>query len=423
LSGGKQLPDNFVLENIVSGNGQQGVMINGSTGNSIVGDYVGTSGNGVNALPNALQGVLMTGTGNTVYGDVIAGNTGAGLDLEAGDNTVQGCDIGLNTDASPLSNGNGGIYIDSAGNVIGGLFNGSSDSYGNVVSGNTTGNGYGILLDTAAATGNVLEGNVVGTNPGGQNPVPNGTGIVVQNGASGNYLGNASSGYGNLVSGNTGYGVELESAGSQNTVVGNYIGTNSAGTAALANSTGISVEEGSSSKNTLILNNVVSGNTNDGIIISGDYLTTTATVQGNLIGTDYTGQLAIGNGMGIGNANGVGIAVEGDGTLVGGLNPGQGNTIAFNSGGIYVDIGGNGAGDVTAPVIEGCTIYHNNGFGIEAAGGGSNVMLSVINCTIVGNYGSGGGQGILNEESGYTFVTLQPSAAPIPSKEDLFGAC
>ncbi len=82
--------------------------------------------------------------------------------------------------------------------------------------------------------GNVFESNYIGTNTAGTAALPNGDdGIKVR--GSGNTIGGTSPGAGNLISGNLNDGVDL-GAGATNTLVqGNRIGTNAAGTAAIPN--------------------------------------------------------------------------------------------------------------------------------------------------------------------------------------------
>ena len=56
----------------------------------------------------------------------------------------------------------------------------------------------------------------------------------MSSGATGNTIGGTAAGAGNLISGNTGLGIELSSAPG-NLIQGNFIGTNAAGTTALGN--------------------------------------------------------------------------------------------------------------------------------------------------------------------------------------------
>ena len=61
-------------------------------------------------------------------------------------------------------------------------------------------------------------------------------------GSTGNTVGGTAAGAGNVISGNTNYGVYLTAGSSGNTVAGNLIGTTAAGDAALANAYGMRIE-------------------------------------------------------------------------------------------------------------------------------------------------------------------------------------
>jgi CSLREA domain-containing protein len=89
-------------------------------------------------------------------------------------------------------------------------------------------------------------------------------------------------------------GLHLDTGG-DNLIEGNFIGTSLAGTTALGNGVGVDVFSGSN--NNLIggteagARNVISGNTSHGVLLAG----TGSRVQGNAIGTDATGGVALGN--------------------------------------------------------------------------------------------------------------------------------
>ena len=93
----------------------------------------------------------------------------------------------------------------------------------------------GVVVDSAS--GNLIEGNLIGTDPTGTVPLGNGVGVLIGfSSAANNTLGGTTAGAGNLISGNLGDGVLLNPAlGPGNMILGNRIGTNSTGTAALAN--------------------------------------------------------------------------------------------------------------------------------------------------------------------------------------------
>jgi hypothetical protein len=155
-------------------------------------------------------------------------------------------------------------------------------------------------------------------------------------------------------------GIDVQNSGGA-IIQGNYIGTDVTGTMVLGNGVGVSLE---SSNNTIGgtaagAGNVISGNRDDGIFISGS--STGNVIEGNLIGADATGRVNVGNAN-----NGV-YLLNSSGNVVGGTGDGAANTIAFNGNdGVLVDTGsGNG--------IRHNAIYgHTSGLGIELVNGGNN---------------------------------------------------
>ncbi|MBI2479252.1 MAG: hypothetical protein HYV60_11645, partial [Planctomycetia bacterium] len=95
-----------------------------------------------------------------------------------------------------------------------------------------------------------------------------------------------------------------------NLIVGNFIGTNSTGTAALGNSRGLAIfgNNNTIGGTTEADRNVISGNTGAGLSIAVPFEGATANgnrVIGNFIGADVTGSIALGNGgVGVGVAFG-----------------------------------------------------------------------------------------------------------------------
>src|SRR5262249_32165382 len=148
-------------------------------------------------------------------------------------------------------------------------------------------------------------------------------------------------------------------------IIGNRIGTNAAGTAAVANLYGVGVGRGTGevASGTVIQGNLISGNTLDGVLLEGGGVAGTG-VAGNVIGTDASGPGPLPN-------QGDGVLLE-DGTnnnTVGGTVAAARNVISGN-GDSGVDIEGAG---VSGNVVEGNFIGTNaggtaalgNGFGIE----------------------------------------------------------
>ena len=141
-----------------------------------------------------------------------------------------------------------------------------------------------------------------------------------------------------------GYPISVDADGVR--LVGNYIGTNAAGTSAVPNQYGLDVDGDNTRIGGAIGTtpggpctgdcNLMSGNTEFGMRLGG----LTATVEGNFIGTNVTGSQAIPNG-------GFGIFVRGDGALIGGAGDGAGNVVSGNLndgiavGGLMTSIRGN----------------------------------------------------------------------------------
>jgi hypothetical protein len=153
-------------------------------------------------------------------------------------------------------------------------------------------------------------------------------------------------------------GVSLSTAGS-NTITGNYLGMNAAGTAASANgSAGIKINSaGNTIGGTAAANrNLISGNTANGITIDGG---TGNSIIGNYIGVDVGGTSAVTNiGHGIYVLNGA------TGNTIGGTAANAGNLISGNGGkGVVIAAG-------TTNAILSNSIYSNIGIGIDLADDG-----------------------------------------------------
>src|SRR5262249_25786896 len=128
----------------------------------------------------------------------------------------------------------------------------------------------------------------------------------------------------NVISGNRSDGVVITSNG--NVLEGNFVGTDVTGTLALSNGQdGVSVSGGASNSiggMTAGARNVISGNNRDGIVIRSG---NGNLVQGNYIGTDVKGKNPLGNG-----AHGVHIDVATANNTIGGTATGAGNLISGN---------------------------------------------------------------------------------------------
>ena len=72
-----------------------------------------------------------------------------------------------------------------------------------------SGNGTGIQIRTSAS-GTMVQNNYIGLNAAGTQPISNGTGISINNNATGNTIGGTAAGAGNVISGNTGSGINIQ---------------------------------------------------------------------------------------------------------------------------------------------------------------------------------------------------------------------
>lgn len=158
-------------------------------------------------------------------------------------------------------------------------------------------------------------------------------------------------------------GVRISGAPAKvNRIEGCFIGTNAAGTAALANGDdGVQVEAGA--RNNIIggitpaARNLISGNRSDGIQL-GDPGTIGNRVQGNFIGTNKAGTKAIGNEDGVECKDGA------SSNLIGGTTSSASNYIAFNrKDGVLIKA--SAAGTPIKNQIRRNLIFNNKGLGIN----------------------------------------------------------
>ncbi len=206
---------------------------------------------------------------------------------------------------------------------------------------------------------NRVEGNLIGVRATGGGQSGNGLrGVSVENAAD-NRIGGTTADSRNIVSDNGQEGILITGQGSmRNVVQGNFIGSDSAGKAALGNkSAGVAVSSGAS--NTLIggrgaeAGNVISGH-NEAAVVVGKTVRGTV-IQGNWIGTSPSGTTAL--------PNKIGLWLLGTHTLVGGTDPRDANVIAFNRK-VGIAVGGTGTR------ISGNSLHSNGGLAIDLGGDG-----------------------------------------------------
>ena len=219
---------------------------------------------------------------------------------------MQGNLIGLGADGVTEISGSesgvvtGGYWGAGGPDTIGG----TSPAARNVISGNSD---RGIwFVKSGSASGTIIQGNYIGTDITGTLAKGNRIGIESTND---NYtIGGMAAGAGNVIADSFDAGIDLYGAGFL-VIQGNYIGTNATGSAVLGSSFyGIKLD---GFPNTMIggtvagSGNVISGHLTAGILLrgvdrgAGFFYPHGDTIQRNLIGTDVTGTLDLGNGTGI----------------------------------------------------------------------------------------------------------------------------
>jgi hypothetical protein len=360
INGGRNIQ---VFGNVISGNGAGsagGVNVDGATDTRVAGNLIGLNALGTAAVPNGLYGVRVRSGDNTTIGgttaadrNVISGNTGSGIFLQVGRNaTIQGNFIGTNAAGSAA--------VPNTGDGVrifscpGVTVGGTANGAGNVISGN---GGAGIF---STSTDLLIQGNYLGVGADGLTKIGNQRGVLMDIsfdvGAAPVVIGGAGAGARNVISGNALYGIDLSKVGRGAVVQGNFIGTDAGGSVAVGNGkNGVQIYGG---RNIQVLGNVISGNGVGGVNVD---LAADTRVAGNLIGLNALGTAAVPNGL-------YGVRVgSGSNTTVGGTTAADRNVISGNTGAGVQVTGGSAliVGNTIGLDPSGTTAVGNGGFGVS----------------------------------------------------------
>jgi hypothetical protein len=293
--------------------GGAGIKLAQGNGDNIVGDRIGTDPSGMTAVPNK-YGLYVDAPGATIGGttgtsatsctgdcNLLSGNTEAqvygesksGTDIPYGALKVQGDWIGADATGDAALPGSYGVKL--GGNdktfippsdavIIGGDTPRPGVAPGNLI---VSSGGRGVEVEGLAAMGQggigaTISGNLIGLSPSGQAALGRGLDGISADGQI--MIGGTEKGDANVVSGFQYDGIFAENS----QVIGNLVGTNIDGTAAIGNLVG--VEE----RFDTVDDNVISGNSTG--VTGSEYVTLG---YGNIIGLNKDGTAAVPNGVGV----------------------------------------------------------------------------------------------------------------------------
>ena len=391
--------------NVISGNAGSGVQLTdaATSGNKVYGNYIGTDPTGIASRPNDTGVHILSGASGTLVGDgtaggrnLISGNTSRGVSVVGAAGTlIQGNWIGLQSNGTAaLANAYGVLVTGGAtGTVVGGL----TGTVGSPAPGTGAGNvisgntSWGVYLQAPAT----VQGNVIGLQADGVTKLAGplaGTGFGSDTGGDNAVIGGPDVRARNVISGN--YIAFYTGAQTGWQILNNYIGTDVSGT--LDRSNGTSYLYGLTN---LTLGAAGAGNV---WVNSASYTIygfgTGWTIKGNRFSTTADGTAALGGG----DASALAI-VRGSGFTVGGTGAGDGNQFATGLNFQNVSTGtvlGNTFGlDVTGTLLlagttYGVSLYRSGGFQIgDGTAAGRNVFVNTVagyDGVAVGGFGADG---------------------------------
>ncbi len=279
----------IVKDNVLSANMLQGLSIENSLSNSILGNKIGVDINETIPLGNMQNGIELKGASqNQIAGNRISANAFNGLNItiNSNNNTIESNIVGATTLADTLLR-----------NTFNGIFNSFSNSNNyikNIISANGS---NGIYIGNSNL--NLVAGNQIGVGINGITALGNGDNGVHIDVSTNTIVGGNAADTRNIISSNGLDGITVSSS-SDNKILGNFIGLDATGSQVRTNGlNGINVY-GVASFNNLIGDttyrgrNVISSNSLHGIIFAVNAHNNE--VFGNYIGTDSTGLIARGNG-------------------------------------------------------------------------------------------------------------------------------
>jgi hypothetical protein len=282
LTGCKFVNNPFVYYNVISANRGNGLLVDDADDITVQGNFFGVSASNSRVLGNRRNGIDVTGwsrktqVGGVIpLGNVSAGNGRNGIEVSGRATGFVTFNTfgGLFAFQGAAPNGGDGILITSTG--------GNNLVRTNVMSGNRR---NGIEL-AGRATGVTVDPDISGLSTKGDSALANGgDGLLIDGSAHGNIIGGSLRSVipQNTFSGNRGYGVAITGRAHGNRVFGGFIGTLILGAKPAANRRGGVLLGGHVFGNLIGGQNVISGNTGNGVTLW--FGTRRNVVTANLIG-------------------------------------------------------------------------------------------------------------------------------------------
>lgn len=360
---------NFAEINVISGSfsaflGGSCVTVSAGSGNIILLNLIGTDRNGIEALGNSIEGVFLSqATGTLIIANIISGQTNCGVQVNSCIGTVIVGNF-IGTDV---------IASNAIGNQDAGIYLAAESGpttftliASNVISGNGNGILLGSLFFNSGTSQTSITGNKIGTDLTGKIAIPN-----IENGIwvfdSNNSIGSPADFDRNIISGNGQNGILISSQAQNTLVQGNYIGTDITGAIALGNGFN-GIQLGIAGGKNGAISNLIGGTaTGDGNVIS-------ANEQNGILIQSYSSENVIqGNLIGLASdgtsplpngENGISISTSSD-NLIGGEVPEAGNRIAYNTlAGVLVGENRHDVFSVRDSILTN-SIFANQGLGID----------------------------------------------------------